>query len=107
MSPNALLSLNIIIYNDNKYWIAHCLELDILTSQISLGHLQDDIISMCTSQIFYALENNLLSNLLRLPNPKIVEKMIIGILAKNMIITFDSRVIGGSKIIEFRILQEK
>ena len=75
-TQTASLSLDVALYQRGPYWVAHCLELDLVTSAHDLRTVEEDIVRVCLAQVQYAYENDLLEDLLRPPNPTI-SRMIL------------------------------
>ncbi|MHB1645915.1 MAG: hypothetical protein ACYCSW_05325 [bacterium] len=62
--------LNILIYNENHNWIAHCLDFDMMgISPISAKNAVDELIDLIRVQIGFAIQNDNLDKLLT-PAPK-------------------------------------
>lgn len=50
--------LNVLIYQEDNEWIAHCLQMDIMAASKDRATVQDDIIDLIKAQVEFALENN-------------------------------------------------
>lgn len=74
--PKPSIPLKIVLYYDGHYWIAYCLELDILTSGPDLDRVQQDAINISAAQILYAYQNDLLEHVMRPPN-RAVSSMLL------------------------------
>ena len=57
------LHLDIVITQEEDYWLAHCLQLDIVTTAETLERVKSDILDLIGVQISYAFEHNNLDNL--------------------------------------------
>ena len=68
---NVGMTFNILIREDEEIYIAHCLELDVVTSSPTLEIVEADIMSLITAQIEYAFENNNLDNLFHPAPPEV------------------------------------
>ena len=60
---------NILIKVEEDLFIAHCLELDIIATGVTMDQTQKDIIALICAQIDYAFSNDNLENLYH-PAPK-------------------------------------
>ena len=63
------IKLNVLIYKESNEWIAHCLQMDIVTTGQDEKDVEKDIINIIKAQIIFALQNNNLSNLFK-PAPE-------------------------------------
>lgn len=63
------IKLNVLIYKESNEWIAHCLQMDIVTTGQDEKDVEKDIINLIKAQIIFALQNNNLSNLFK-PAPE-------------------------------------
>jgi hypothetical protein len=59
------LSFNILIKKEESIWVAHCLELDLVTESLSLEELERDIVAIIKKQVSYCIANNNMENLFR------------------------------------------
>lgn len=57
------MMFNILIKREEGYFLAHCLELDIVATADTLKQVQDDVISLINAQIDYAFAHDNLDNL--------------------------------------------
>jgi len=57
--------LNILIKEEDGLWVAHCLELDIVTTADSQTQVEADLIDLVKAQVAYAVENDNLDYLLK------------------------------------------
>ena len=57
------ITFNILIKAEKDYFIAHCLELDIVATADSLEEVKEDILSLMKAQIEYAFFNENFDNL--------------------------------------------
>lgn len=64
---------NCLIKKDNRVWIGHCLELDIVATGESVNLVKDELIDLILAQIDYAFSNDNLDNLYH-PAPQEVWK---------------------------------
>ncbi|MCP4576134.1 MAG: hypothetical protein GY846_07615 [Deltaproteobacteria bacterium] len=63
------MSVNILINKEGGLFVAHCLELDIVTTGDSFVQVQKDVVALICAQIDYAFSNDNLENLFH-PAPK-------------------------------------
>ena len=63
------MTFSILIKEEEDYFLAHCLELDIVATSDSISDVKDDILSLIKTQIEYAFRNNNLDNLFK-PAPQ-------------------------------------
>lgn len=68
------IDLRAVIYREEKHWIAHCLELDVVAEGKSQGQALSDLIDLCDFQIRVALEESDLESIFR-PAPPQAWKM--------------------------------
>lgn len=57
------MTFNVFVKKEDELFVAHCLELDIVTSSNNIGDLESDIISLISAQLDYAIANDNLDNL--------------------------------------------
>lgn len=57
------LIFNILIKKDDQVFIAHCLELDIVTTADTVDQAQKDLVALICAQVDYAFTNDNLDNL--------------------------------------------
>ena len=69
------LALDIVLYQRGRYWIAHCHNLDILTSAPDQRTVEEDIVRICIAQIRFAYQNGLLADMFRPPNPEVTKML--------------------------------
>jgi hypothetical protein len=60
---NDSFSVKIFIKEEDNMFIAHCLELDIVTTAKTMKQAKEDIDSLISAQILFAVENDNLDNL--------------------------------------------
>ena len=65
------INLSAIVYREGKFWIAHCLELDIVAEGASPDDAMAALISLCDLQIRVALEESDLESIFRPAPPEI------------------------------------
>lgn len=65
------MTFNILVKKEDKMWIAHCLELDIVTTSKTLPTLKKEIIDLIITQIDYAFSNDNLENLYHPAPPEV------------------------------------
>jgi hypothetical protein len=58
-------SFNILIKKEESIWVAHCLELDLVTESLSLEEVERDIVAIIKKQVSYCIANNNMENLFR------------------------------------------
>jgi hypothetical protein len=52
------IKLNVLIYQDSGEWIAHCLQMDLVSTGINEKDVENDIINLIKAQVIFAIENN-------------------------------------------------
>ena len=57
------MTFNILIKFEENLYIAHCLELDIVTTGRTMDQTQKDVITLICAQVDYAFSNDNLENL--------------------------------------------
>jgi hypothetical protein len=62
---------NILAKKENDMWVAHCLELDIVTTAKSLSTLKKEIVDLIVTQVDYAFSNDNLNNLYHPASPDV------------------------------------
>ena len=58
MSLPASMIFNILIKKEENLYIAHCLELDIVSTSTNIKELRTEILALLVAQIDYAFSNN-------------------------------------------------
>jgi hypothetical protein len=58
MVGNADLRLDILIKQEEDYFLAHCLQFDLVVTADTLEEVKKDIIEVCSEHIRFSLENN-------------------------------------------------
>lgn len=69
MGQKAEIRLDILIKKEEDYYLAHCLQFDVVTTADSLEEVKKDIIDLCRAHIEYSYEYNNLDCLFS-PAPK-------------------------------------
>lgn len=70
------LNLQVVLYQDDGYWVAHCVELDVVGSHPERGQALDRVMRVIGSQIRYAMKNDpSFVGLFRPPRPDLIPKM--------------------------------
>jgi hypothetical protein len=59
------LDLRGVVYREGKAWIAHCLELDIVSEGANAEAAMNDMLDLCAFQIETATKNNDLESIFR------------------------------------------
>jgi hypothetical protein len=62
-SKDAAMVLNVLIKKENGLFIAHCLELDIVSTSTNFNQVKKEIFDLVTAQIDYAFSNDNLNYL--------------------------------------------
>jgi hypothetical protein len=65
------MTVNVLLKEDQELCIAHCLELDLVTTGSSYGDAQKDIVDCIIAQVHYAFENDNLDFLFHPAPPEI------------------------------------
>ena len=65
------MSFNVLIKKEPDYYIAHCLELDIVATASSIKSVQGDIIDLIKAQVGCAFSNDNLDNLYHPAPPEV------------------------------------
>lgn len=63
-------NLHVLIYQEDNNWIAHCLELDIVTANPKQSIVQKDIIDLIRAQIEFAREHDNTENIFKPAPPQ-------------------------------------
>jgi hypothetical protein len=71
MSKRLAPTFNILMVEEGEMYIAHCLELDIVTTAESLNQAKNDIIDLIAAQLSYAFTNNNLDHLYHPAPPEV------------------------------------
>jgi hypothetical protein len=69
MGQKAEIRLDILIKKEEDYYLAHCLQFDIVTTSDTLDDVKKDIINLCRAHIEYSYEYDNLEYLFS-PAPK-------------------------------------
>ena len=64
------IKLNVIIYQEGNEWVAHCLQMDIVTANTAERSVESDIIDLIKAQVIYAIENDNLGNIFKPAPPE-------------------------------------
>jgi hypothetical protein len=70
------IKLNVVLYREGGYWVAHCVELDLLTSDPSRQKVWNDIMAVCRGQMLYAAANDDQFDHLFRPASETLSKMV-------------------------------
>lgn len=62
---NPSIKLNVILYQEKDEWIAHCLQMDIVTANKDQRTVEDDIVDLIKTQVVYAFENENVENIFK------------------------------------------
>jgi hypothetical protein len=68
-------NLRVLIYQEEDIWIAHCLELDIMTANPKQSIVEKDIFDLIIAQIESAFEHGNLKNIFKPAPPEDWEKL--------------------------------
>ena len=68
------IELRVVVYREDTFWLAHCLEMDIVAEGDTPRKATKDLIDLCTLQIKVALEDSDLASIFR-PAPPETWKM--------------------------------
>lgn len=82
MRQKAEIRLDILIVKEDNYFLAHCLQFDIVATNNTLKGVKKDIIDLCVAHINYSVENNNLDYLFS-PAPKEVWAKYISMFREN------------------------
>lgn len=106
MSSHINLPLDVVLYHRGPYWVAHCLELDLVTSGPDIRAVEEDIVRVCIAQVKFAYENDLLENLFRPPNPT-VARMVLSALnnGRGLELHFKTEVVDKKELC-FRVFRQ-
>ena len=104
-SVKPTLPLDVVLYQKGPYWVAHCLELDLVTSGPDLREVEEDIVRVCIAQVKYAYENDLLENLLRPPNPAISRMILEALDGNGLEVTLKTEVVDRKEL-SFRMFRQ-
>ena len=71
------IHLDILMSPDGEgLWVAHCLQLDLVTAGTDPDAVMEDARNICGAQIAFALGNGLVGNLFRPSNPDLYQKLL-------------------------------
>lgn len=73
--------LSVLVYRDGGYWVAYCLELDVLTSATGIDMVRSDAVAVFASQVRYAIDHGLLGDLFRRPDGDRCKRLVVGLMA--------------------------
>jgi hypothetical protein len=59
------VKLNVLIYQEDDEWIAHCLQMDIVATSGGKSSVMNDIVDLIKAQVEYAVDNDNLSSIFR------------------------------------------
>lgn len=68
---NKAFSLHVLIFEEDKEWVAHCLEFDIVATAKDMTSVKKDIFDLIKTHIEYAIENNNMANLFKPAPPEV------------------------------------
>ncbi len=68
---NPVIHLDIICYKEEDLFVAHCLQLDLVTTAMSVPQAYTDMEELIKTHITYAIQNNNLDNLFKPAPPDI------------------------------------
>jgi len=77
-SRNVKINLSAIIYHEDAFWIAHCLEMDIVAEGTSPSESISNLQDLCVFQIDTALEEGDLQSIFRPAPPEIWKMFTVG-----------------------------
>jgi hypothetical protein len=77
MNQESAMTFNVLIKEEEGLFIAHCLELDLVTTSANLDQVQADILDVIGAQVDYAFTNNNLEYLYH-PAPQEVWEEFFG-----------------------------
>ena len=64
------IKLNVLIYEEDGEWIAHCLQMDIVAANNNIDSVQDDIVDLIKAHVIFAFENDNIGNIFRSAPPE-------------------------------------
>ena len=70
------IKLNILIYEEDGEWVAHCLQMDIVTTNDSEDSVKEDIIDLIKFHIICAIENDNVGYIFKMAPPEEWEKYL-------------------------------
>lgn len=59
------VKLNVLLYEEDGEWIAHCLQMDIVTSSVNQSVVIEEILDLIQAQVEYAIDNNNMDNIFK------------------------------------------
>ena len=74
LSTHKSIKLNVLVYEEDNEWIAHCLQMDIVTTNTTKESVQDDIVDLIRAHLVFAIENNNIGNIFKSAPPEDWEK---------------------------------
>lgn len=73
------IRLNVVLYRDGDCWVAHCVELDLLTSDPDRETAWNDIKDVCRGQMLFATAHDgSFEHLFRPSSPRLSKMMSLG-----------------------------
>ena len=100
-----VVSLDVLLYRERECWVAHCLQLDLVTSSPDLATVEDDIVKICRTQVLFAYEDDCLDGLLRPPNPEISAQILRALDGEGLESFFKS-LVADNKRLDFRMFRK-
>ena len=90
------ISLNVVFYRDGDDWVAHCVQLDLVTAAPTREEAWRDIQDVCRSQILFAVERDpQFECLFRPPSEQLMKMMSLGRDKGEAVIELDGKSLDG------------
>ena len=64
------IKLNVLIYEEDGEWIAHCLQMNIVAANNNKESVQEDIIDLIKAHVIFAFENDNIGNIFQSAPPE-------------------------------------
>ena len=97
-----IVQLDVLLTRDPDCWVAHCLQLDIVTASPDLATVEDDIVKVCKAQVVFAFEHDCLEGLFRPPNQKVSAEILRGLSGEGVRLSVTSTIAEPTRL-EFRM----
>ena len=100
-----VVALDVLLYRERECWVAHCLQLDLVTSNPDLATVEDDIVKICRTQVVFAYDHDCLDGLLRPPNPEISAQILRALDGDGLDLSFKT-LLADHRRLDFRMFRK-
>jgi hypothetical protein len=91
------VSLNVVFYRDGEDWVAHCVELDLVTAAATREEAWTDIQAVCRAQVLFAAARDPgLESLFRPPSTHLMKMLSLGRDKGEAVLELDGHSVDGS-----------